>query len=114
MRRLLVMVPLILAAMVWMLNSRAGAQSDPNLLAQPMLGVADTQKVMMGAAGEDTWAYRMLPEHLGGQLALLRHTDAAGWRIAQRVDAGDPNRGSARVTSGGGGLPWVQGGMQPV
>ena len=80
----------------------------------------------MGAAGQEIWAYRRLPRETGlpagvelgpaagttPQLAFLRWTDATGWQVAETPqDASgavyrgpDPNRGSARITPGGGGL----------
>src|SRR6478609_7560978 len=97
----LLLVPPLVA---WALSSRAGAQGTAVVLAQPMLGTADAQTVMMGAAGAETWAYRVLPAELGGRLAFLRHTDASGWQVAETVDAQEPNRASPRITPGGGGL----------
>src|SRR4051794_36025607 len=97
----LLLVPPLVA---WALSSRAGAQGTALVLAQPMLGTADAQTVMMGAAGAETWAYRVLPAELGGRLAFLRHTDATGWQVADTVDAQEPNRSSPRITPGGGGV----------
>ncbi len=74
-----------------------------------MLGVADTATVMMGAAGDEIWAYRGLPRETGlpagvefgpaagsaPQLAFLRYTDATGWQVVEtRSDAsGATSRG---------------------
>src|SRR4051794_15267789 len=86
-----------------------------------MLGVADPSTVLIGTAGDTTWAYRVLPREAGppagqtfaeNQLAFETYTDAAGWQVAETpLDrAGnpwrgpDPNRSSARITPGGGGL----------
>ncbi len=126
-RAWLVLVPLLLAAAAWWgFSSGAGAADDPPLSARPALGVADTATVLMGAAGDEIWAYRRLPRETGlpagvelgpaagtaQQLAFLRWTDATGWQVAETPQdaAGatyrgpDPNRSSARITPGGGGL----------
>jgi hypothetical protein len=86
----------------------------------PLLGVADSETTLMGAAPEgvpgEAWGYRQLPLSVGAadagsgpldfgpqpnpvspskQLAFLRHTDASGWQVFQTpVDAnGNPYRG---------------------
>ena len=61
---LVALLPL-LAAAAWVVSSRAGAADGDPVVAQPMLGVADPSTVLMGAAGDTTWAYRVLPREAG-------------------------------------------------
>ncbi len=122
--RLLALAGLLLVGAVWAITSRAGAVGDGPLSAQPMLGSADPATVMMGAAGTDIWAYRVLPREAGppagiaygprrrcaarvpalhGRDRLAGRRDAAGRDGA--VERGPtPNRNSPRITPGGGGL----------
>src|SRR5262245_45888595 len=86
-----------LAAAVWVVTAGAGAADDGTLLAQPMLGSADPDTELMGVAGEETWAYRVLPAESGApagiefgpangdqqQLAFVRYTRASGWQVAE-------------------------------
>ncbi len=87
---------------------------------QPVLGVADAETRLMGAAptgqAGEAWGYRQLPLTVGAvgggapelqlgpsggqarpdpQLVFLRHTDATGWRIAETPVGADglPYRG---------------------
>ena len=115
-------VILALGAAVAVLLPPAGrGQGAPaGVTPQPVLGVADAEMRLMGAAPRgqpgEAWGYRQLPLTVGAvgggglevafgppgdpvrpdpQLAFLRHTDATGWRIAQTpLDAaGRPYRG---------------------
>jgi hypothetical protein len=100
----------------------------------PLLGVADSATVLMGAApaGEpgEAWAFRRLPLSVGSvsvgsrlldiagsgptepQLAFLRHTDSSGWQVFELPldESGHAYRGpipnplSARITREGGGV----------
>ena len=103
----------------------------------PLLGTADSEMTLMGAApgGEpgEAWGYRQLPLAVGDarvgarqlafgpqsdpaqpdpQLAFLRHTDASGWQVFDTPldESGQPYRGpvpnrlSARIARGGGGV----------
>ncbi len=103
------------------------------IYAQPVLGVADTGAVMMGAASAsepgEVWAYRQLPldagvpqgERLGAgvpgfgadeQLVFLRYTYATGWQAFETPvnESGgayrgvNPNPRTARITPTGGGI----------
>ena len=97
----------------------AGDAATPAVGPLPLLGVADSEVTLMGAApgGEagEVWGYRRLPlavgeVRVGGNplpvravtggapgppLAFLRHTDSAGWRVFDiPVDeSGQPYRG---------------------
>jgi len=111
-------------------SGQAGGNAGP----LPVLGAADSEMVLMGAAPavSETWGYRRLPLSIGAitfggrnlefgsppraggspQLAFLRHTAAGGWQIAEtprneqdRPYRGPvPNRLSARTTPNGGGV----------
>lgn len=111
----------------------SGDPGPSAVVAQPVLGTADSEVRLMGAtspdAGAETWAYRMLspssaPPVVGGQplafappagglgqLAFLRHTAATGWQYVDTPvdEAGKairvlPNYASARITEHGGGV----------
>jgi hypothetical protein len=99
-------------------NSGSGAINPVGPL--PLLGSADSEMTLMGAApaGEqgEAWGYRQLPLAVGDvrvgarqlafgpqpdpaqpdpQLAFLRHTDAAGWQVFDTPvdESGHPYRG---------------------
>ncbi|HEY6886129.1 MAG TPA: hypothetical protein VI300_00080, partial [Solirubrobacter sp.] len=118
-RAWLVLLPLLAAAATWVvLSAGAGASDDGPLTAQPMLGTAGTDTVLMGAAGTDAWAYTQLPGEAAPpagvdlapaagttpQLAFLRYSRGGAWRVVETpTDANgvtirgpSPNRGSAR------------------
>ncbi len=120
------------AAAVLLVPSPGSSQSGPPAVGPlPQLGTADAGMTLMGAAPatDETWGYRELPltvDRIAGsstgfgpvanplqpapQLAFLRHTSAAGWRVAElpQDEQGNPYRGmtpnrlSARVTPNGG------------
>lgn len=95
-----------LAALVLIVAAPGRSRSElPPVAPLPLLGVADSETILMGAApaGEpgEAWGYRELPLAVGGvrvgtrelafgpvtdpsqpeqQLAFMRHTDANGWQ----------------------------------
>ena len=112
-------------------SGAAGSDLNPGPL--PLLGSADSEMTLMGAApagpAGEAWGYRTLPLAAGSvrvgsrslafgpaagqlqQLAFLRYTDASGWQVFDTpVDGGQPYRGpnpnrlSARITPSGGGV----------
>ncbi len=115
--------PLLLfaAILVLLLADLGRSQTPPGAVTpQPLLGAADADMRLMGAARDgapgEAWGYRQLPLAVGGfavdgqpaqlaapleptgidpQLVFLRHTDATGWQVAQvpRDEQGDPYRG---------------------
>ncbi len=135
-------------ALVGLTRAPAGDTALPvGSSALPVLGVADVDTRIFGAVSEgagagETWGYRRLPldapppvadgaaleygpsttGSVTPQLAFLRHTDAAGWQVAQtpRDEDGAPYRGpspnfrSARMTPRGAGLLVGQDGARPA
>ncbi|PTL60633.1 hypothetical protein [Paraconexibacter algicola] len=113
MRRALRTVPIAAAAIALsaalLTSPGQGQDGGGGIVAQPVLGVADAQTVLLGAVTVDgapgeTWAYRVMPAEYAGavldgqtvpngplgdglvgdpQLVLLRHTDATGWRVQE-------------------------------
>jgi hypothetical protein len=112
----------------------SGDQGADPVVAQPVLGAADSQIQLMGStspdAGPEAWGYRMLPASIGppvyqgsalefgpksssvpAQLTFARYTSATGWQYVDtpRDENGDPvrlvpNAGSPRITPSGGGV----------
>src|SRR5262245_48189977 len=134
MRRRMAVVAVLLAATAAVVPVvRAGPGSPGGVVVQPVLGAADDDVRLMGAAdadaGGEVWGYRQLPLAVAPpvvddhklefgpgeedpQLAFLRYTPATGWRYEQTPadDQGNairgpiPNSQSARVTATGGAL----------
>lgn len=129
------MLALGLAAAIALIAATRG-QGEPAFQPAPLplLGVADAETILMGAAATgEAWGYRQLPLAVGAvdagsgplafgpqpdpssparQLAFLRYTDSTGWQVFRTpVDANGnpyrgpvPNRLSARITATGGGV----------
>jgi hypothetical protein len=96
---------LLCVAVLALRPSSAVTQVTAPVVAQPVLGSADAETVLMGSApgGEpgEAWGYRQLPLDVGGaaigdtplefgdpgegnnQLAFLRYTRGTGWYVAQ-------------------------------
>jgi len=126
----------LLAVLLMIAAPGDGRGALPGTVPLPLLGTADPEMTLMGAAlgGEpgEAWGYRLMPLAVGGarvgtrtlnfapavgaapepQLVFLRHTDSHGWQVFDvPVDHdGDvyrgfaPNRHSARIAHGGGGV----------
>ena len=111
---------LLLAAALVAARPGSGQGEVPATGPLPLLGSADAEMTLIGAApgGEqgEAWGYRQLPLAVGtarvgtrelrfgpivdptrqeGQLAFLRHTDASGWQVFDTPvdEAGQPYRG---------------------
>lgn len=119
-RRNLALFTGILATLLFVAAPGSGEPAPPGTGPLPLLGVADPQMELMGAApgGEpgEAWGYRSLPLAVGAvrvgtrelkfgpaadpgapepQLVFLRHTDSGGWQAfdTPRDVNGNPYRG---------------------
>ncbi|HEX6781645.1 MAG TPA: hypothetical protein VF125_06390 [Solirubrobacterales bacterium] len=136
-RRNLGLFASIFVALLYIAAPGSGQPAAGEANPLPLLGAADPQMELMGAAAGgvagEAWGYRALPLAVGGvkvgsrdlklgppvnpavpdpQLVFLRHTDASGWQVfdtPQDVNGNPyrgpfPNRLSARISRGGGGV----------
>ncbi|MGB7685700.1 MAG: hypothetical protein WBL45_07935, partial [Solirubrobacterales bacterium] len=119
-RRNLAVFGAVLALVLVLAAPGSGDPSPPGTAPLPLLGSADPELELMGAApaGEpgEAWGYRSLPLSVGAvrvgtrqlqfgppantavpdpQLVFVRHTDAGGWQVfdTPRDAAGQPYRG---------------------
>lgn len=119
-RRNLALFGAILAVLLWLAAPGSGDPAPPGTGPLPLLGAADPQVELMGAApgGEpgEVWGYRSLPLAVGEvtvgtrrlpfgpaanpavpdqQLVFVRHTDASGWQVYETPQDvnGNPYRG---------------------
>jgi hypothetical protein len=111
---------LLFAVMLAVASPASGGEATSPVGPLPLLGVADPETTLMGAApgGEpgEAWAFRRVPLAVGDirvgtrqlefappgdpalpepQLAFLRHTDASGWQVFDTPvdESGNPYRG---------------------
>ncbi len=121
-RRHLATFAAVLAFLLVLASPGSSLAPAPGVGPLPLLGVADPETTLMGAAegGEpgEVWAYRLLPLAVGDirvgaralafgpvpnpaqpdpQLAFLRHTDSHGWQVFDTPvdETGQPYRGPA-------------------
>jgi hypothetical protein len=119
-RRNLALFAAILAVLLVAAAPGSGDPAPPGTGPLPMLGAADPETQLIGAAADgepgEAWGYRSLPLAVGAvevgsrrlefgppanpavpdpQLVFVRHTDAAGWQVfdTPRDADGDPYRG---------------------